>query len=171
VSKFKRLLLSGLAVLMALVCVTGLISPASAYVTSVARISQSVNTATPLHVDAAVIFGTQNDGTGVRIDWAGLTVNNCSLIGGQSPKHFNNHIFMYDGNTGNLITVRDYADTDVCNPTWTFDRAGYDEGFVKVVIITALRRTNTNARYWFEYVWNVWPSGNSQLLYAGWTNY
>lgn len=168
----SRVTQSLLAVLMALVGVFTVSVPANAYVTNTARIVQDVNTGSPLYVDAAVVFAKQADGTGVKVNWTGYSVNNCSLIsGGGSPAWFDIHIRIYDGNTLAFVDGTDFPNTNVCSPTWTMNKSGFDEGFVRVVIMAAARRSNNLGRYWFEYKFDLYPSGNSVAYDAGWVNY
>ena len=162
-------MIKALAVAMTVLCTLVVASPANAYVTPVARLSQAVNTPTPLHVDNAVVFAKQADGTGVTVNWTAYSVNNCTQI--LSPKWYDVHIRIYDGNTGVYVNGVDYGSTSTCSPTWTVNKNGLDNGYVTVVVMAAATRAANNAQYWFEYKWALYPSGNTVLLYSGIVNY
>jgi hypothetical protein len=153
---------ASLAVLFALLLTLGLVSPASAYVTPVATAVLTTNT----QFTNAVIFERQADGTGVKVNWTAIDAAvGCGNI--LSPK-FNGGMFrIYNGNTGNLWFSQSIGASNTCvTPTRTFNQNGPDDGFVKVVYYEVVRWSGNNECYrvWFE--WNLWPSGNSQLVYA-----
>lgn len=147
------------ALLVALLMATGLVSPANAYITGVARVVQASNTTTPLYVDNAMVWRKQDDGTGVYVDWTSISTTNCSRLR-SGPKWFDIHVWVYDGNSGALISAKDFSNTDLCNPEFQISRYGNDTGYVRVVFMLAGTR-DTGVKFWWEYGWDLYPSGNS----------
>lgn len=162
------------AVLGALLLTIGLAIPANAYYfTSVARISMGVNTSTPLHIDNAINFDRQADGTGVTVNWTGLSTYGCNADNfpnyPSGTKFYNNLIYIYEGGGGGLANSKSFPATGNCNPTWTVAQNGPDTGYVRVVLLVAV--ATHGADEWFQYVWDLWPSGGNVLVEASWTNY
>lgn len=167
--KMKKTWSAALVLILALVGVNLTGSPSSAHVTGNSRITLGINTPSPLHVDNRVIFNTQADGTGVYVDWTGLTTTNCASNLPDSPRFHDIHVWVRDLNSGALISEKAFAATNICNPTWQVSRYGNDEGAVKVTIMVA---AGISARdVWLEWQWELYPSGNSALTYAAWTYY
>lgn len=167
-SKIKSVIASFGVLLMVAMGIGATATPANAYLTPGARITTFSGN---VKVDNWVVFQKQNDGTGVRLTdvWLGVAAG-CGSHFTQTPKWWTTIVNVYDGNTGAYVTGYTEGNWNACDRTIAQGKSGLDTGFIKVVIMSGARHPG-GGDLWYEWVWHLYPSGNSVLVYSGTTNY